>query len=150
MLNQSLLGKQLNNYLRSSLIHSQASPVFVLWSAFSRKRKCDEKWGRPVNTYHKNDVRWMRSGPRGGQCLTTSTCTKNLRASFFFTGQVEYSQSYEHLESCLAMERSMMKSSTLFECGPLPPTSTALRPPDIIHAMCSQAFPNFFAALPLY
>ena len=32
----------------------------------------------------------------------------------------------------LSLERSMMKFSTLFECGPLPPMSTSC-PPDVIH-----------------
>ena len=38
----------------------------------------------------------------------------------------------EHWGSCLVKERSMMRSSTLFECGPLPLTSTS-RPLDVIH-----------------
>ena len=47
----------------------------------------------------------------------------NKPESEFLTGQVEYSRSCERLGSCLAMEHSMMKSSTLFhvfECGLLP------------------------------
>ena len=43
------------------------------------------------------------------------------------TSQVEYSQTCERLESCLAKERSM-KSNTVFECGPLP-----LCPPSCVH-----------------
>ena len=75
----------------------------------------------------------------------------NKPESEFLTGQAEYSWSYERLGSCLAVERSMMKSSTLFhvfECGPLPPyvqlTSTWRHSRD----RCSQAFP-VFRTLPL-
>ena len=69
---------------------------------------------------------------------------RNKTESEFLTGQAEYSRSCERL----AMERSMIKSSTLFyifECGPLPPTSTS-RPPDIICGKCSLAF-HIFATL---
>ena len=50
---------------------------------------------------------------------------------------------FEHLGSCLVMENSMMKSSVLFEYGPLPSyvhlTSTWHHSRD----KCSQAFPVF-------
>ena len=49
----------------------------------------------------------------------------------------------------------MIKSSALFECGPLPPTSIS-HPPDVIHMIsirdrCPRPSPFFFffAALPL-
>ena len=42
----------------------------------------------------------------------------------------------------------MMKSSVLFECGPLPPTFTLL-PPDIIHVIGVLRPSPFFTALPL-
>ena len=75
----------------------------------------------------------------------------NKPESEFLTCQEEYSQFCERLGSCLATECSKMKSSKLlhvhvvFECGPFPPTST-LHPPDVIHVMCSQAFPNFHSS----
>ena len=79
---------------------------------------------------------------------------RNKPESGFLTGQAEYSRSRERLGSCLASERSMMKSSTLFhefECGPLPPyvhlTSTS-RPPDVIHVVSVPRPSPFFAALP--
>ena len=43
----------------------------------------------------------------------------------------------------------MMKSSTLFELDPSPPTST-LRPPDVIHVMGVQALPCFLCSSALY
>ena len=42
----------------------------------------------------------------------------------------------------------MMKYSTLFECGPLPPTST-LCPSDVIHVISVPRPSLFFTALPL-
>ena len=30
----------------------------------TQKRKSSEKWERPENTYHVNDIRWMRDGRR--------------------------------------------------------------------------------------
>ena len=38
-------------------------PFFVLQFSF---RKSAKKWGRPGNTYHVDDVWWMRGGRRGG------------------------------------------------------------------------------------
>ena len=70
----------------------------------------------------------------------------NKPESEFLTGQLEYSWSYVRLGSCLAVERSMMKSSTLFhvfECRPLPPYVHLA--PTWRHSRdrCSQAFPVF-------
>ena len=48
----------------------------------------------------------------------------------------------ERLGSCLAMERSMMKSSVLLNVDPCPPTSNS-RPPDSIHVM-SVPKPSLF------
>ena len=31
----------------------------------TQKLKSGEKWGRPGNTYHVNDVRWTGGGQRG-------------------------------------------------------------------------------------
>ena len=42
----------------------------------------------------------------------------------------------------------MMKSTTLFECGPLPPMSTSY-PPDVIHVIGVPRLSPFFTALPL-
>ena len=36
-------------------------PFFVLQFSFSIAEKC-KKWGRPGNTFHVNDVRWMQGG----------------------------------------------------------------------------------------
>jgi len=61
----------------------------------------------------------------------------------FLTSEVEYYRSCEPQESWLSLERSMMQSSTLFECGPLPPTSTS-HPPDIIHVISVPRPSPFF------
>ena len=61
----------------------------------------------------------------------------------FLTGETGYSQSCERRGSRLVMKHWMMKSSALFECGPLPPR------PHCVHLMsyscdrCSQALPLF-------
>ena len=72
---------------------------------------------------------------------------RNKPESEFLTGQAEYSQSCERLGSCLVIERSMMKSSTLFHVfdgGPLlPPTSTS-HPPDVIHVIGVPRPSSFF------
>ena len=53
------------------LYSSQASPISVLRFAFSvihesgRVAKTRQKHGRPRNTYHVNDDRWMRDGHGG-------------------------------------------------------------------------------------
>ena len=57
----------------------------------------------------------------GGGAVPDHKYAHNKPESEFLTSQVEYSRSSECLGSCLATEHSMMKSSTLFECGPLPP-----------------------------
>ena len=104
----------------------------------ARKRKGSEKCGRPRNTYHMNDVWWMRGGCRG-DIAHLQTHVINNRAS-----EVEYYRSCEHLGSWLSLEHSM-KSSTLFECGSL------LRPPHI-HQMSFMCVPRpspFFTTLPL-
>ena len=87
----------------------------------------------------------------GGGAVPNYKYKCNKPESEFLTGQVEYLWSCERLGSCLAVEHSMMKSSTLFhvfECGPLPPyvhlASTRRHSRD----RCSQAFPAF-RALPL-
>ena len=49
---------------------------------------------------------------------------RNKPKSEFLTSQAEYSRFCERLGSCLVIEHSMMKSSTLFhvfDSGPLPP-----------------------------
>ena len=107
------------------------------------KRKSDKKRGRPGNTYHVNDVRWTRGGHRGGgvqlQVHAQYTWERVL------TGPVEYSWSCERLGSCLAVEHSMMNSSTLFnvfEYRLLPPASNS-RPPDIIHMVSVLRYSPF-------
>ena len=45
------------------------------------KWKSGEKWGRPGNTYHMNDVRWTQGGHRGA-VPDYKTCVINLRVSF--------------------------------------------------------------------
>ena len=63
--------------------------------------------------------------------------------SEFLTSEVEYCQSCEPQESWLSLECLTMKSSTLYERGPLPPyvhlASTRCHSRD----RCSQAFPVF-------
>ena len=63
--------------------------------------------------------------------------------SEFLTSKVKYCRSCEPQESWLSLEHSMMKSSALFERGPLPPyvhlVSTRCHSCD----RCSQAFPIF-------
>ena len=73
---------------------------------------------------------------------------KYVPQSEFLTSQVEYSILCECLGSCLAMERSMMKSSVLLNADPCPPTSNS-GPPYIIHVM-SVPKPSlfFFVTLP--
>ena len=66
--------------------------------------------------------------------------------SNFLTDQAEYLRSCVNVWGIayIVTEHSMMKSSMLFECRPLPlPPSTTSCPPDVIH-VCSQAFPFFF------
>ena len=95
-----------------------------------------EKRGRPGNTCHVDDVWWTRGGRRGSE-------------SEFLTGEVKYCRSRERLGSGLSLECSMMKSSTLFECGPLPPTPTS-RPPDVIHVTGVPRPSPFFALFRLH
>ena len=72
----------------------------------------------------------------------------NKPESEFLTSQAEYSWSCKCLGSCLAVERLMTKSSTLFHvyssADPSPPTST-LRPPDVIHVIGVPRPSPFFA-----
>ena len=79
----------------------------------------------------------------GGQCPTTTLCRINLKASFLPVSQV-YSRACEHLESCLVMECLRLKSSMLFECGPLSPS---LRPLDVIHVII---VPRLLSPLSVY
>ena len=92
-------------------------PLFVLRFVFSiyntRKRKSGVKIWKDGNTYHVNDVRWTQGGDRGGT-VPDYKYVCNKPESEFFTVQAEYSRSCERLGSCLAMEHSKMKSSTLF------------------------------------
>ena len=95
-------------------------------------------------------ITWMTSGGQEvdvGGMVPDYKYGRNKPESEFLTGQAEYSWSCERLVSCLMVERSMMKSSTLFhivECGPYPPMST-LRPPDIIHVIGVPRPSPFFA-----
>ena len=74
-----------------------------------------KKQGRPGNTYYVNDVWWTRGGRRGEVPDYKLVCNKPY--SEFLTGGVEYCRSHECLGSWLSLERSMMKSSMLFERG---------------------------------
>ena len=62
----------------------------------------------------------MTSGGRevdvggGGGAVPDYKYGRNKLESEFLTGVAEYSQSCEGLGSCLAIERSMIKSNTLF------------------------------------
>ena len=106
----------------------------------TQKRKSSEKRRMPGNTYHVNDIRWTQGG------LTTKY-GHNKPESEFLTGQAENSRSCECLRSCLTIECSMMKSSTLFhvfECKPLPPPMMTSRPPDVIHMIAVPRPSPFF------
>ena len=72
-----------------------------------------------------------------------------VRASFLLVelSTVEYCRSRESLGSWPSLERLMMKSSTLFECGPLPMSTSC--PPDVIHVIGVPRPSPFFATLPL-
>ena len=69
--NNNMIGGGWREKLQSSQL---SSPVprpplfFVLWFAFSiiHGSARARKRGRPVNTYHVNDVRWTQGGRRGG------------------------------------------------------------------------------------
>ena len=52
------------------------------------KQKSGENWGRPGNTYHMNEVRWTRGGPR--DAVPDYKYVHNKTESEFLTGQVEY------------------------------------------------------------
>ena len=71
-----------------------------------------EKQGRLGNTYHVNNIRWTRGREGGGGGGVPHY--KYGHNSEFLTCQVEYLRSCECLGSCLVIERSMMKCSTLF------------------------------------
>ena len=130
---------------------------FGLRSVQYMEAKEHEKRGRPGNTYHMFDVRWTRGGHGGGRCLISSTDAIRPESEFL-TSQAEYLWSCERLESCLAIELSMIKSSTLFhvfECGIAPVQLIGHRPPYVhlastwhhSHDRCFQAFPVFRALL---
>ena len=107
-------------------------------------RKQIEKWqkqGRPGNTYDLNDVRWTWSGHMKGSARL-QVCT--WESISYWSSRVEIL--CECLGSCLAMEHLIMKSSALFECGPLSPMSTS-HPPDIIHVISVPRPSPFFTAL---
>ena len=94
-----------------------------------------------------NDVRWMRHGRRGG-AVPDYKYGHNKPESEFLTVQAEHSQSCECLESCLAIECSMMESSTLFHDlnADLSPLMSTSRPLDVIH-MIDVSRPSPFFAL---
>ena len=62
------------------------------------------------------------------------------------TSSVKCSWSRKHLRSCLVMEHSRMKTNILFECGPLPPTSTS-HPPGVIHVISVPRPSQFFTTV---
>jgi len=134
-------------------------PLFFCFSVCvqynTRKRKSAknaEGLGAPImwmtSGGREVDVRWTWGGSRGA--VPDYKYRRNKPENEFLTGEAEYLWSCERLGSCLKVERSMIKSSTLFhvfECGPLPPyvhlASTWRHSCD----RCSQAFPVFHALL---
>ena len=131
---------------------SQAYPSFSLsvciqYNTLQAEER--KKRGRPGNTCHVNDVWWTQGGGRGGGVPNYKfVCNKSQ--SKFLTGEIKYCRSREHLGSRLS-ERSMMKSSMLFECGPLPPlTSTYYKYSDFtqMRPQRSSLFPRPLHSFP--
>ena len=113
---------------------------FVHWVVYiTLKWKSSEKQGRLGNFYH---LTWCEMDVGG---LTKNTCSIYLRENFLLVKQ----SARECLESCLVLEHSMMKSSTLYlNVDPSPPTSTS-RPPDVFHVISNPRLSPYFAALSL-
>ena len=63
-----------SSFMTIAIVHYSLVPRPPLFLVFqlvcvqynTRKQKSGEKWERPGNTYHVNDVWWMRCGHRGG------------------------------------------------------------------------------------
>ena len=100
-------------------------------------------WEHLSREWRLVDANWTY----GGQCPTTILCAINRRMSLL-PGELKYCWCREHLGSWLSLERSMMKSSALFECGPSPHTSTSC-PPNVIHVISVPGPFQFYAALPV-
>ena len=77
----------------------------------TRKWKSTEKRGRPGNTYHMNDVKWMVDatwmwrGVGWGWCPTTCPCTQQTS---LLPANQEYLVSWECLGSCQVTKHMMM------------------------------------------
>ena len=100
-----------------------------------------EKWERPGNTYHMNDVWWTRSGRgRGGACPSTTSCAMDDRD--------RWSRSCEHLTwdpvyHWSARWWSLVRYLNVDPPGPLHVHLASTRR----HSCdkCSQVFPVFHA-----
>ena len=123
-------------------------PFFVLRFAFSiihgsrRVRKTGKAWEHLYIT-------WMTSGGHKvdvGGAVPDYKYRRNKPETEFLTCQAEYSWSCERLGFCLVVERSMMKSSTLFQyssADPSPPHVHLASTRHNLRSRCSQAFPVF-------
>ena len=94
-------------------------------------------------------ITWMTSGGHeldvwGALPINQFVCNKWV--SKILTGEVEYCQSCEPKESWLSLERLMMKSSALFERGPLPPYVHLVSTRHHSRKRYSQAFPIFLCS----
>ena len=131
-------------------IQALSSPLFHS-SKFKTNQgsvKNGEGLGTPITRMTSSGRKVDVGGGGGGGGLPINQLMCNKRWSEILTSEVEYCQSCEPQESWLSFEHSMMKSSMLFECGPLPPyvhlASTRRHSRD----RCSQTF-SVFRILPL-
>ena len=130
------------------------------------EQKSSKKQWRPGNTYHVNDVRWMRGGCRDAldfiiersklytllPCLTNPVA-KAIHAWLACHDKIGNQQLVYSLLKMVTKSRvlpltgkkihSQIYCACIFSCAPLP-----LRPPHVTsHDKCSQPFPIFTALL---
>ena len=101
-----------------------------------------EKRGRPANTYHMNDI-WLTWSGRRGAVPIYKLCATNDRASFLPVKSSTVGLMSVWSSGC-HWSTWWWKSSTFFECGPLPPYVHLASTGCQSHDRCSQAFPVFF------
>ena len=105
-----------------------------------------EKWGRPGNTYHVNDVWWMQGGrkvdiggrgPRANNVLDFIIERSNDSQDSWGSQDWQYSTSPVRISLYRLLHTSWLM-------GKAPPTSTS-RPPNIIHVIGVPRSSPFFA-----